>query len=171
MPPEDDSLLQGDFLNSVGVPVMPPDQEDIPLPEERPVDAEVTYRNVVVLSPSCDLFHGKLEYVLVAPHQPLTQAKEKHPILLKTQNRDALRQGNQVGLHPLNQCDIPGFETEVLVVDFRSAFTIPLSYAIDRAARPGVRLRLMPPYREHLAQAYARFIMRIGLPVDIPKLQ
>ena len=24
------------------------------------------------------------------------------------------------------------------------------------------------PYREHLAQAFARYFMRVGLPVDIP---
>jgi hypothetical protein len=27
---------------------------------------------------------------------------------------------------------------------------------------------LLPPYREHLSQAFARFFMRVGLPVDIP---
>ena len=29
-------------------------------------------------------------------------------------------------------------------------------------------LRLLPPYGEHLSQAFARFFMRVGLPVDIP---
>jgi hypothetical protein len=29
-------------------------------------------------------------------------------------------------------------------------------------------LRLCPPYREHLAQAFARFFMRVGLPIPIP---
>jgi hypothetical protein len=33
----------------------------------------------------------------------------------------------------------------------------------------GNRLRLCPPYREHLAQAFARFFMRVGLPSDIPE--
>jgi len=31
----------------------------------------------------------------------------------------------------------------------------------------GKRLRLCPPYREHLAQAFARFFMRVGLPQDV----
>ena len=31
------------------------------------------------------------------------------------------------------------------------------------------RLRLLPPYREHLSQAFARYFMRVGLPVDIDK--
>jgi hypothetical protein len=29
--------------------------------------------------------------------------------------------------------------------------------------------RLLPPYREHLSQSFARYFMRVGLPVDIPK--
>ena len=30
-------------------------------------------------------------------------------------------------------------------------------------------LTLLSPYKEHLAQAFARFFMRVGLPADIPK--
>jgi len=33
------------------------------------------------------------------------------------------------------------------------------------------RLRLLPPDREHLAQAFARFFMRAGLPIDIPEFK
>ena len=29
------------------------------------------------------------------------------------------------------------------------------------------RIRVLPPYREHLSQAFARFFMRVGLPQDI----
>ena len=36
------------------------------------------------------------------------------------------------------------------------------------AGERGQRLRLLPPYREHLGQAFARYFMRVGLPVDIP---
>jgi hypothetical protein len=36
------------------------------------------------------------------------------------------------------------------------------------AAEQGDGIRLLPPYREHLAQAFARFFMRVALPVDIP---
>lgn len=28
-------------------------------------------------------------------------------------------------------------------------------------------LRLLPPYREHLSQAFARYFMRVGLPQDL----
>jgi hypothetical protein len=36
------------------------------------------------------------------------------------------------------------------------------------AHQMGDRLRLLPPYREHLSQAFARLFMRVGLPADIP---
>jgi hypothetical protein len=35
-------------------------------------------------------------------------------------------------------------------------------------AKAAKRLRLLPPYREHLSQSFARFFMRVGLPIDIP---
>jgi hypothetical protein len=31
------------------------------------------------------------------------------------------------------------------------------------------RIRLLPPYREHLSQAFARHFMRVGLPSGIPQ--
>jgi hypothetical protein len=65
-------------------------------------------------------------------------------------------------------CDIEGFSSPVRVVSFRQVFSLPFGY-IMKLANPDVpRLRLLPPYREQLAQAFARFIMRVGLPVDIP---
>lgn len=32
------------------------------------------------------------------------------------------------------------------------------------------RLRLLPPYREHLSQAFARYFMQVGLPVNVSKV-
>jgi len=40
--------------------------------------------------------------------------------------------------------------------------------ALRQGNVPGYHLRLLSPYREHLSQAFARFFMRVGLPVDIP---
>ena len=39
---------------------------------------------------------------------------------------------------------------------------------IFRLDELGTKVRILPPYREHLAQAFARFFMRVGLPVDVP---
>ena len=72
-----------------------------------------------------------------------------------------------VGWH-LPECLIGGVEPGVRVVDFCSVFTLPLVFLREQARSSAKRLRLLPPYREHLSQAFARFFMRVGLPVDIP---
>jgi hypothetical protein len=52
------------------------------------------------------------------------------------------------------------------MVDFHRMFVLlkPVVEAVARSAR--LRLRLRPPYREYLAQAFARYFMRVGLPLD-----
>lgn len=54
------------------------------------------------------------------------------------------------------------------VVDFRNIYSVSLNFLSDLTMKKGERLRLLPPYREHLSQSFARFFMRVGLPVDIP---
>jgi hypothetical protein len=72
------------------------------------------------------------------------------------------------GYHLLNRCELSGLEHDFLVVDCRSLFGVPLSVVKELASAQSPRVRLLPPYREHLAQAFARFFMRVGLPVDVP---
>jgi hypothetical protein len=52
------------------------------------------------------------------------------------------------------------------VVIFHWLSTLPKIFLRDFAASLGPRLRLRSPYREHLAQAFARYFMRVGLPHD-----
>lgn len=67
----------------------------------------------------------------------------------------------------LNQCSVTGFvSNEVGIVSFRQVFSVPMDY-LRAHAKKRPRLRLLPPYREQLAQAFARYFMRVGLPVDI----
>ena len=54
---------------------------------------------------------------------------------------------------------------EVQVVEFQDIHTVPRIYLEGLiSTRDEQRVRLRPPYREHLSQAFARFFMRIGLP-------
>ena len=84
-------------------------------------------------------------------------------IAAKAKNRCA----RETFLGTLNKCELEGFVADFQVVDFRNVYGVPLDFLIDLSKRNGKRLRLMPPYREHLSQAFARFFMRVGLPVDI----
>jgi len=52
-------------------------------------------------------------------------------------------------------------------VDFRRLYSLPIAY-VRHKLEAALHLRLLPPYREHLSQAFARNFMRVGLPVDIP---
>lgn len=54
-------------------------------------------------------------------------------------------------------------QLETRVVDFNRVFSVPIARLREYAATSGERLRLRSPYREHVAQAFARFVMRVAL--------
>ncbi len=56
-----------------------------------------------------------------------------------------------------------------LVVDFGEIYSLPVAYLANHAGQQGDRWRLQSPYLEHFSQAFARFFMRVGLPVQIPE--
>ena len=53
------------------------------------------------------------------------------------------------------------------VVSFEHVYAMPKGIVSRAAADAGPRLRLRPPYREHLSAAFGAFFARIGLPSDI----
>jgi len=124
--------------------------------------------DVVILSQSCDLANDKLDIVQVCPYWPLDALAANVAFLQTRKGKEELRRGNLPGYHLLNRCELPGLETNFLVVDFRTVFGVKLASLKGLAAERSPRPCLLPPYREHLAQAFARFFMRVGLPVDIP---
>jgi hypothetical protein len=152
-----EGLEQGDLLRSC--PVYRPTAEGALRHENA---------DVIVLSHSCDLGHDKLEMVQVCPYWPLEMLAGRVPFLQNKRGKEELRRGNLPGYHLLNRCDLPGLEGDFLVVDFRALFGVHLDTSRGLARQQSPRLRLLPPYREHLAQAFARFFMRVGLPVDVP---
>lgn len=78
------------------------------------------------------------------------------------------RRGQLPAFHALNECKLPNAGREFRVVDFRRIYALPLDFTREFAMKTPDRIRLLPPYREHLSQAFARFFMRVGLPTDIP---
>ncbi|MDL1971055.1 MAG: hypothetical protein LWW94_08815 [Candidatus Desulfofervidaceae bacterium] len=158
----DEPFLQGDFIDSCPV-IIPPSQL-----ETGQLNVDVVEYDVVIMSQSCDLAHGKLDLVLVCPIWPLSEFEKRSDFFKSKKGKEALRRGNVPGYHLLNRCGIEGFETDCLVVDFRNVYGVPFNFILELATKRGKRRRLLPPYREHLSQAFARFFMRVGLPVDIP---
>jgi hypothetical protein len=125
-------------------------------------------RNCVALSHSCDLANDKIQIVQLGPYWPLEEVSRQVDYFRGRRGREDLRRGNVPGYHLLNRCELPGLEHDFLVVDFRSLFGLHLQTAAELAAAQLPRVRLLPPYRKHLAQAFARFFMRVGLPIDVP---
>lgn len=158
-------LSQGDFFYSC--PVVIP-STDAPMDNGQYVIASVVEYDVVVMSQSCDLAYKKVDLVLVCPFWNFTVFRTSQPYYNCIKGKEALKQGYAPGYHLLSKCGIEGFETDHLVVDFRNVYGVPFDFLTKLAKNSGPRLRLLPPYREHLSQAFARYFMRVGLPVPIP---
>ncbi len=155
-----EELFQGDIIDSCSLIIPPSTIKD-------KIKVEVIEYDVIIMSQSCDLINKKLELVLVCPIWPLSIFENRNPSYKNPKMKESLRRGYLPGYHLLNGCEIKGFEKEYLVVDFRSVYSVPFGFLTELIRKKGQRLRLLPPYREHLSQAFARFFMRVGLPVDI----
>lgn len=148
---------QGDFIPDC--PVVIPKTPLAGTPTE--IQAEIVITDVVVMSQSCDLAKGNVEFVLACP----VVRKDGYE-----QKLEEIRKGRQPAYHLLNKCDVPSkpeFAKDYLIVDFRNVYSVEFAF-LKEFMKSKSRLRLLPPYREHLSQAFARFFMRVGLPSDIP---
>jgi len=163
-----ESVLQGDLLLSC--PVFVPAPGAI-LKEDETLPFEIVEYDVIVMSQSCDLIQKKIDLVLVCPIWPLSEMEKQKDFFKKPEGKETLRHGNMPGYHLLNKCEIEGANRDYMVVDFRHSYSLPFMFINGISRKQDKRLRLLPPYREHLSQAYARFFMRVGLPIDIPKFK
>jgi hypothetical protein len=159
-------LEQGDILESC--PVFLP-RADEPSAEPDTIFFDEELRDVIVTSQSCDLVAGreKITEVLLCPVWHRAQLVAPH-YLASSKGLEEARRGILPGFHVLAASGVLGFEREVRIVDFRRVYSLPVPFVRRQAEGSGERLRLLPPYREHLSQAFARFFMRVGLPVNIP---
>ncbi len=131
---------------------------------------DVLERDVIVMTQSCDLVKNnpKVQEVLLCQVWNLDEMSGESEYVHSTKGREEIRQGKHPGYHMLNASTVPDFERQIRLVDFHRVFSLPLDFLRGWAQARGPRLRLLPPYREHLGQAFARYFMRVGLPVDIP---
>jgi hypothetical protein len=135
--------------------------------------------DVVVLTQACDLEHGKVSHVVLCPHAALSdfqrlweedqRRRGQNPTAKSWQKLcENIRDGYLWNLTMLNAEDVDGLAVEHRVVDFRDIFTVPremLESLLRHRNEP--RPQLLPPYREHLSQSFARFFMRVGLPTNV----
>lgn len=124
----------------------------------------------IILTQSCDLENDKIEDVLLAqviawPVLVHQQVLSKNQFVKSRNFRKALIEGNTPGQALLHKNeDEPHLEWSI--VSFQRVYTIQKTFHEKFALSLGPRLRLRSPYREHIAQAFARFVMRVGLPYN-----
>jgi len=165
-------VRQGDFVPNCPI-IIPPNNLSIPEGGEG-LELTVKTLNAVVVSQSCDLEHDKLEIVLVCPYYTLTEFFNQLPATERVgrpreKMLKSLQQGNLPSYHLLNR-DVANGVADFLVVDFRNVYGVNYDFLKAFIQTVQSRPRLLPPYREHLSQAFARFFMRVGLPNDIQGL-
>jgi len=177
-------LTQGDLIPDC--PVLTWKPQPVELTHES--DAAESLKNsfqihqadVVVMTQACDLEQGKVSNVILCPHLSLDEYRKwweeeeakrqgQTPTDKSWQGHyKQIRNGFRWNLALLNEGKVGELATKHRVVDFTDVFTIPRAFLESLLRQRGKpRLRLMPPYREHLSQAFARFFMRVGLPIEI----
>jgi hypothetical protein len=130
--------------------------------------AEIT-ADAIVATQSCDLADRKVHSVEIIPFYSLQEWLYYQPRFFN--QLESIRRGYVPGLYLL-----PGWpdapiekakSTNIVAFDEKRFITFEeLDVAIQ-----GERLGLNSPYKEHFAQAVARFYMRVGLPEDMPPIK
>ncbi len=163
-------ILQGDILRRTPI-TAPETPSQWPLPgAAQSVEVRVRYYDLVVMSQSCDLANEKAGEVLLAqlipwPEVVRTELERGNSWIKSSKFRKSLVEGGVPNLSLLHKRENEP-QLSWSVVDFRRLFVLPAPFVCQFAASLGPRLRLRSPYREHLAQAFARYFMRVGLPHD-----
>ncbi|MBK7622555.1 MAG: hypothetical protein IPJ14_07800 [Kineosporiaceae bacterium] len=163
-------LEQGDIIQ--GCPVPSISEVAFPLPEE--LEVVVDDRRLIVLTQTCDLDNNKVDEVLLANlwdyDEYVGEVGERNPMVKSKKWRKAAVDGNLPSYVLL-----PPFEGAVSIgwslVDFHHLQTLPKAYLSSFVVTTGARLRVRPPYKEHLAQGFARYMMRVGLPSGLEEFE
>ena len=162
-------LLQGDLLRNCPIPRVR-GLEHWPLREGQPLEVDIDQEDVVIVSQSCDLANDKIQDVVLVQVLDWSVAcrelvRQGNTFARSRNFRRALVAGNIPSLSLLHKRD-RALMLDWSIVDFHRLFVLPKPVVLAVARAAGPRLRLRSPYREHVAQALARYFMRVGLPHD-----
>lgn len=155
-----EGLEQGDIL--LDCPVLIPTEELTPLLIDARSDITsqeavgIRLYDLVIMSQSCDLAQDNIDQVLLCAFFPASN--------LNSDKRIAVMKERMPSQHMIEACVLNGHEFERQVIDFRTIYTLPKAFVSRFVEKMGKRIRLLPPYREHLSQSFARYFMRVGLP-------
>ena len=165
----DSSIEQGDIIENCHIII--PNEEHYKIIFDNNHNNEslsVIEIDGIVLSQSCDITNDKIDSLIICPIWSLSKFINKGDYYSKTEARESLRQGKYPQYHLLNKFQGDKLAMDYYYVDFHRIYSVPKKF-IEAVVKDKSRKRLLPPYREHLSQSFARYFMRVGLPSDIPK--
>lgn len=155
-------LAQGDLLKDCPVfRIESPDGDEAVVTVEE--------HDVIVLTQSCDLENGKVDDVLVArvvDYVGLVAREGASKPHIKSSDFRNAAVANTLTAYLLLHERAGDPSMGWALVDFHNLFSVPKAVLSSFAEHAGDRLRLSVPYREHLAQSFARYMARVGLPVS-----
>lgn len=164
-------LKQGDIIENCPF-FLPPREMEWPIDFQEIQGFDCGYEDSIIMSQSCDLEgtqKSDMWLVLLCPIWELSMASSANSFLGSSFGKEECRRGHMTGYHMINGCDHEEWRRDIAIVSFREVRSLPLNFVHKIINNKHWRPRLRSPYREHLAQAFARYFMRVGLPVDIPR--
>lgn len=134
-----------------------------------PLEAGVIHHSIgIVLTQSCDI--RKTSRLLLARVAPYQKIYELGGYFAGSEFAEALVDGMAVG-HFLLPPRLYETDSSWLVVSFRETFHVNREFCEEWVSQKAHQIdALRPPYREYLSQAYARFVMRVGMPPESDSL-
>lgn len=160
-------ITQGDILKGCPVPIL--EEYDS---EKINQKAQIEIIDGIILTQACDIANNKVDNIIMcgiiskADFEAQMMENGTSPKAIK-KHIEGIIKGQQNAFHIINEYKTEGFSQDYYIINFKDIFSVPISVAQRVAKENGKRLRLCPPYREHLSQAFARYFMRVGLPINI----
>ena len=180
----DTPLTQGDLIFNCPIVAWAPGPVNLEGADESEALKGATsaiVADTVVMTQACDLEQSKVENVILCPHVSLSEHRSAWERDMGATNQnptpkawsghcERICDGFIFNIMMLNSCETNILSIDIRIVCFHEVFTVPVSFLESLITQRNVpRFRLLPPYREHLSQAFARFFMRVGLPTPIQK--
>lgn len=162
-------ITQGDIVLRCPVPILK--EFDISEPGQN-VQAEIAIIDGIILTQACDIANKKVDNIILCAITAKSDFEQIQRNMGKNEkeikkNIEGIIKGQQNALHIINEYKSEEFSQDYYIINFKDIFSVPVEIAREIAKNNGKRLRLCPPYREHLSQAFARYFMRVGLPINI----
>ncbi|MBM4055662.1 MAG: hypothetical protein FJ264_13575 [Planctomycetes bacterium] len=168
-----DEITQGDIIKNCYIPIPGESFYEAILAEssEPSGSVDINSGDFIILTQACDIINDKIDSIVMCPVWALSFLMKKDSYYNSKNGRESIRQGKEPAYHLLNsyRSNDTGIDLPYSIVDFHRIYSLPKQYLKSIAEKNSPRIRLLPPYREHLSQAFARYFMRVGLPIDIPK--